>query len=609
VAHEKALRIVEDNSKISKTFDQSAICHQFKPGDQIDDFIILNQLGSGIAAVYRAEQKSMQRQVALKISASGNDEGIVLCNLHHSHIVRVFDERVLPAQRLRLLYMQYVAGGSLKAVMEQLEYGKSGERHGVDILNAIAKLRENRREPNESLAMGGLPADLDWTSVVSWLGTRLADALRYIHKHGYVHRDIKPANILLATNGSPLLADFNLSFGTSVNGARPEDCFGGTRDYMSPEHLEVFLGERNAKDVGPASDVYSLGIVLWEMAVGERPFPNESSDANHNVALRNLLQQRRQGVSPDQLPATLPISFRETLIDLLAPNPDDRPSAAELARALHLNSTHELRSLIAPLPASCVGRFTRGLVVIFFCSFGPNTIFALINILCNHRYVDIDTEQLTQDQNIVNPLVFGLGTILTFWFAWPVVRFLSRARCSASCDLSGLQRAVSRCLSMPAFVATVCMLLWLSTGIAYPIMNVRQSERELLSMGFMEFFSSQVVHGVIAMSITYLTMSLAAMRFAFPQLVRIAPILQIRPRLEKARRALDWHLAILGLTTPCSVMLVAWLSRYARAGGGFSLFVALGAFGAVSFGLALLVAPVIRSALRLLDTALTPLEM
>jgi hypothetical protein len=77
---------------------------------------------SGFATVYLAQQKSVQRLVALKVSSGTSHEGTVLCNLDHPHIVRVFDERVLPERKLRLLYMQYVAGGSLQTVIEQLRH-------------------------------------------------------------------------------------------------------------------------------------------------------------------------------------------------------------------------------------------------------------------------------------------------------------------------------------------------------------------------------------------------------------------------------------------------------------------------------------------------------
>ena len=87
-------------------------------GDQIDDFDLLAELGSGaFAKVFLARQRSMQRLVALKVSCDQSTEPQTLAQLDHDYIVRVYDQRLLPERRLRLLYMQYIAGGTLQAVI------------------------------------------------------------------------------------------------------------------------------------------------------------------------------------------------------------------------------------------------------------------------------------------------------------------------------------------------------------------------------------------------------------------------------------------------------------------------------------------------------------
>jgi hypothetical protein len=93
----------------------------FEVGQQIDDFDLLGSLGKGaFASVFLARQRSMQRLVALKISRDKGFEPQTLAQLDHAHIVRVFDQRQLAAQKLRLLYMQYVPGGTLKEVIEHI---------------------------------------------------------------------------------------------------------------------------------------------------------------------------------------------------------------------------------------------------------------------------------------------------------------------------------------------------------------------------------------------------------------------------------------------------------------------------------------------------------
>ena len=121
-----------------------------------------------------------------------------------------------------------------------------------------------------------------------------------------LHRDVKPANILVTPEGSPKLADFNISFSDKVTGATPAAYFGGSLAYMSPEQLEAC--QPSASRAGPRSsigrsDLYSLGIVLWELLTGFRPFRDEaveggwSADAGrHDRAARGA--DRHVGARP-----------------------------------------------------------------------------------------------------------------------------------------------------------------------------------------------------------------------------------------------------------------------------------------------------------------------
>ena len=143
-----------------------------------------------------------------------------LSNLDHPNIVRVYDERVLEESGRRFLYMQYVAGGSLKQVMERLRDTDPMSRCGRDVYESLQSPDDDLSETTPGLTGKrlSLPTPIG-TSVVCWIGARLADALSYAHHRGYLHRDVKPANILMTTHAWPLLADFNLSFGATVEGA------------------------------------------------------------------------------------------------------------------------------------------------------------------------------------------------------------------------------------------------------------------------------------------------------------------------------------------------------------------------------------------------------
>jgi serine/threonine protein kinase len=149
---------------------------------------------------------------------------------------------------------------------------------------------------------------------------------------------------------------------------------------MSPEQMEVYLGERAAEDVGPSSDVYSLGIVLWELSTGKHPFPREPSGPHPMDTLRKMMETRRRGIMVDQVPNSLAEGLRETLEATLSPQPDDRPNAAEFSRSLHLSSTVELRNLITPRAESFAGRLTQWpMLFIVAMGIGPSAALAGVN--------------------------------------------------------------------------------------------------------------------------------------------------------------------------------------------------------------------------------------
>jgi hypothetical protein len=249
-------------------------------GQQIDDFDLLVQLGKGsFGSVYLARQRSMQRLVALKVSRDKGAEPQTLAQLDHPHIVRVYDQRVLADRKLQLMYMQHIAGGTLADVQEVSRERAPALRTGKIVLDSIDRALDKQGDspPTDSGVRRRL-ASWSWPEAVCWIGSRLAAALEYAHNRGVLHRDIKPANVLLAADGSPKLVDFNVSYSSKLEGASAGAFFGGSLAYMSPEQVEAYNPDhdRRPDELDGRSDVYSLGIVLWELLTGSRPFADEN---------------------------------------------------------------------------------------------------------------------------------------------------------------------------------------------------------------------------------------------------------------------------------------------------------------------------------------------
>jgi tetratricopeptide (TPR) repeat protein len=241
---------------------------------------MINRLGGGgDAEVWRADDLVLQIPVALKLIHAIRphvrerilDEVRLARKLTHPAVCRVFD-------------VGEAAGGVFYS-MELV--------HGEDL--AIL-LRRAGRLPSEKVAD---------------IGRQLCDGLATAHAHGILHRDLKPANVLVDENGTIRMIDFGLA-----SAQHETDISPGTRDYMAPEQLA------SGVPVSEKTDLYALGVILYELAVGARPFSDRSS-----------------GSSVPPRPSTLVPGVDRTLerviVQALAPDPRDRPaSAAAMAASL-----------------------------------------------------------------------------------------------------------------------------------------------------------------------------------------------------------------------------------------------------------------------------------
>ncbi|MEU4341994.1 serine/threonine-protein kinase [Nocardia sp. NPDC023852] len=391
-------------------------------GDHIDDFDLLMRIGAGaFAKVYLARQQSMQRLVAVKISHNHGNEPQTLAQLDHEYIVRIYDQRLIADGDLKLLYMQYLPGGTLLDVLRLQRTTPAEHRSGQLLLDAIDNVLADKGEvrPTES-AIRTRTAALTWPETVAWLGRRLADALEHASERGVLHRDIKPANVLLSAEGIPKLADFNVSFSTRVTGTNPLAYFGGSLAYMSPEQLEACHPDLSATaaDLDTRSDIFALAVMLWELLTGRRPFADETFAGESETSLARMLELRRRPVESKflaELPSDCPMALRRVLLKCLSPDRGDRYSCgSELAQQLDLCLEERARDLVYPLPNSWRARLSRRPTPILWSS-------SMVGVGLAHVYLAAHLEELIAAR-LPDATAWQLykGTIIFYLCAFPL---------------------------------------------------------------------------------------------------------------------------------------------------------------------------------------------
>ena len=282
----------------------------------------------GMAEVYLGTHTTLQREVVVKILRSNYEdnsvalerfqrEARVVAKLRHPNIVQVFDFDTIDDQPY--LVMEYIPGPSLSKYLHVL-HGKMGQL--------------------------GLP-------LISQLLTGVAKALQYAHERGVIHRDVKPGNILLISHSSqiipgeplpmdfePVLTDFGLVRLLSSHQQTTVGRIAGTPAYMSPE-------QARGEETDARTDIYSLGIVLYELLAGHVPFDGEST-------MSLLLKHVNEPPAPV---SGLSAPLQNVLDIALSKNPDDRfqtpkEFAAAFQAVIEERSKASTVEKVAPIPFS-----------------------------------------------------------------------------------------------------------------------------------------------------------------------------------------------------------------------------------------------------------------
>ncbi len=518
-----------------------------KPGDQLDDFQLLTPLGSGaFARVFLARQISMERLVALKISAHSGSEPQTLAQLDHPHIVRVYDQRHSVEPPAKLLYMEVVSGGTLQDVISRTRNSYDGQASGLLLLSAIDdRLTAVGTPIPESSSSRDWIEDASWPEVVCRLGGELADGLAYAHSRGVLHRDIKPANVLLSAEARPKLADFNVSYNGGRADENPADTFGGSLAYMSPEQLEAchpLLGG-SPRNVRETSDVYAVGVMLWELLAGRRPFRDEQLPADGSgslVRLQRMIETRRQ-FDVDQLSEQLPIeclgSLREVLLKALQPEKSNRyQSADELSRALRLCLNPRCWSLLKP-PRSRFGRFAAAwpILTIVLAALIPNLMTAVFNFYYNQLRIKDELPhlfaQFDRVQMWVNGLAFPIGIVIGTQGAMHCRRLINSSKPVEALEGSG------RILTFGKFISVLLLALWVPSGLAFPIAVGWEELGGLPTTFYLHFFLSMLLCGCAVTAYPYFMITAMATHYFVPAIIRRGAI--TGPRRRDLRRVLE----------------------------------------------------------------------
>ncbi|SMO46658.1 Serine/threonine protein kinase [Melghirimyces algeriensis] len=249
--------------------------------------------GGGMAVVYKARDVLLNRYVAIKVlneSLSNDSEFIrrfsreaqAAASLSHPNVVGVYD--VGQEDYTHYIVMEYIEGPTLKEYIQQY-------------------------------------SPLTAEEIVS-IASQICDALAHAHENQIVHRDVKPHNILLSYNGRAKVTDFGIARASTSSTITQAGSVMGSVHYFSPEQARGGL-------IGAKSDIYSLGVVLYEMVTGEIPFDGDSAIS---IAMKHLQEPVRD---PAKLNPNVPQSIHHVIMRALEKDPDDRyPSIRDMKEEL-----------------------------------------------------------------------------------------------------------------------------------------------------------------------------------------------------------------------------------------------------------------------------------
>lgn len=493
-------------------------------GDTLDDFELLAELGKGsFATVFLARQNSMQRLVALKVSIDHGMEAQTLAQLDHPHIVRVYDQRRAAKHDLQLLYMQYLEGGTLLEVLQKIANVPDqalGGKHFVQFVDE-AIVGRGASPSHQAVARKNF-LEADWEQTICRIGFHLAQALDYAHEKGVLHRDIKPANVLIGNDYSVKLADFNISAADSVVG---DAKFGGSLAYMSPEQIRAFNREDefSPEQLDQRSDIYSLGVMLYQLLTKELPF-FALTKSKSNDGLATMVAEREQSI--DRIISSLkdrsPL-IRNALVRCLQPAKENRPeSARDLANQLKIGLDREAESFLFPKMNAWTTYlqshfYTVCISVLFAFNFLGAIFVREFNFL--DSVPDGSKHVFETVVLIVNRIVFPAAVIIFVLLTTAVSKAIKDCLANRHRQIDDPATAMHKTLSVGHLQAFICGFFWLFAGLIYPtILTILGSDLE--TSDWVDFIASHSLTGIAITALTFFATTYLALKIWLPVLLQ-----------------------------------------------------------------------------------------